>query len=103
MYCVGPDPNPVLSVPVGGGEPTPIIESTQSGFFDVVEDGIFFGAKPTPQTGYPINFLRFATGAVEPVFRLEKISGFSASRDGRSILFCQGERPSNIMLVENFR
>jgi len=105
VYCFGRDPNPILAVPAGGGEPITIIESTRSGLYDVVEDGIYFAAPSTPQSGHWVNFLRFATGAVEPVFRVEKpiAFGFSASRDGRSILFGQGERPSNIMLVENFR
>ena len=93
------------SVPVQGGEESQVLESLHSGQYDVVEDGIYFIPKSTPEAGYSIQFLRFATGAVERIFTIERPDvGLSVSPDGRSILYSQAEeRQSEIMLVENFR
>ena len=60
----------------------------------------------TPGAWFSIQFLRFATGAVEHVLDFEGIpwSGLSVSPDGRSILYTQMDPPEiDITLVENFR
>ena len=58
-------------VPVEGGEESQVIESLKGGY-EVVEDGIYFISVLTPGAGASIQFLRFATGAVEHVFSLER-------------------------------
>ncbi len=76
------------------------------GFFDVVEDGVYFIPPSTPEAGFSLQCLRFATGAVEPIhdFEKEPVGPLSVSPDGRSILFGQMEPlQADIMLVENFR
>ncbi len=93
-------------IPVEGGEGEQILDSTQMGFYDVVEDGVYFILPSTPEAGFSLQFLRLATGAVEPVhdFEQEPVGPVSVSPDGRSILFGQvDEMRADIMLVENFR
>ena len=101
--------NPSLwRVPVEGGEEEQVLESSFGGIYEVVEDGVYFVPPSTPQAGFSVAFLRFATGAVEHVFSLERqppLGDFmSVSPDGRSILYSQvGDFQSDIMLVEGFR
>ena len=93
-------------IPVEGGEEEQILESMYSGFYDVVEDGVYFVPASTPKAGFSLHFLRFATGAVEPIHDLERqpVGTMSVAPDGRSILFGQMEPlEADIMLVENFR
>ena len=95
-------------VPVEGGEESQVLESLFGGIYEVVEDGVYFVPPSTPEAGFSVQFLRFATGAVEHVFSLEGPPplgmGLSVSPDGRSILYSQmGEWQSDIMLVEGFR
>ena len=101
--------NPSLwRVPVEGGEEEQVLESSFGGIYEVVEDGVYFVPPSTPEDGFSVGFLRFATGAVEHVISLERqppMGDFmSVSPDGRSILYSQVEDfQSDIMLVENFR
>ena len=101
--------NPSLwRVPVEGGEEEQVLESSFGGIYEVVEDGVYFVPPSTPQDGFSVAFLRFATGTVEHVMSLEGQPplgmGLSVSPDGRSILYSQAEDyQSDIMLVENFR
>ena len=99
--------NPSLwRVPVEGGEEEQVLESSFGGIYEVVDDGVYFVPPSTPEAGFSVQFLRFATGAVEHVFSLERWPpmGLSVSPDGRSILYSQMEDyQSDIMLVENFR
>ena len=94
----------VWRMPVEGGEEEQILESTYSGHYDVVEDGVYF-VPPSKGAAFSLQFLRFATGAVEPIHDFERLPGhFSVAPDGRSILFGQLEPlEADIMLVENFR
>ena len=109
LYFLSGWPNPSLwRVPVEGGEEEQVLESSFGGIYEVVEEGVYFVPPSTPEDGFSVGFLRFATGAVERVFSFERQpplgSFMSVSPDGRSILFGQGEEPeSDIMLVENFR
>ena len=101
----------VWRMPVeGGGEGTEedteqVLESTYQNSYDVVEDGVYFIPASTPKAGFSLQFLRFATGAVEPIHDFERLPGhFSVAPDGRSILFGQLEPlEADLMLVENFR
>ena len=93
-------------IPVEGGEEEQILESTLLATHDVVGDGVYFIPASTPEAGYSIQFLRFATGAVEPIHDFERLpmGPLSVAPDGRSILFGQMEpMEADLMLVENFR
>ncbi len=93
-------------MPVEGGKESQVIESLFMEQYEVVEDGIYFIPELTPGAGSSIQFLRFATGAVEQVLTFEGHPGYglSVSPDGRSILYSQGDPlEADIMLVENFR
>ena len=92
-------------VPVEGGEESQVIESLKGGY-EVVDDGIYFVPELTPGAGASIQFLRFATGAVEHVLNFKGYAsgGLSVSPDGRSILYRQVDQSeADIMLVENFQ
>ena len=95
-------------VPVEGGEESQVLESSFGGIYEVVEEGVYFVPPSTPKAGFSVQFLRFATGAVEHVMSLERQPPLgmrlSVSPDGRSILYSQVEDfQSDIMLVEGFR
>ena len=103
--------NSLWRMPVeGGGEETEedaeqVLESLHDRTYDVVEEGIYF-VPPSKGAAFFLHFLRFATGAVEPIHEFERQPGgnLSVAPDGRSILFGQLERmEADIMLVENFR
>ena len=60
-------------VPVEGGEESQVIKSLRGGLYEVVEDGIYFIPEWTPGAWFSIQFLRFATGAVEHVLDFEGV------------------------------
>ena len=102
----------VWRMPVGGGnegteeDAELVLESTHQGSYEVVEDGVYFVSASTSKAGFSLQFLRFATGAVEPIHDIERqpVGTMSVAPDGRSILFGQMEPlEADIMLVENFR
>ena len=101
--------NSVWRMPVEGGSEEDVelvLESAHEGSYEVVEDGVYFIPASTPEAGFPLQFLRFATGAVEPIHDLERqpAGTMSIAPDGRSILFGQLEpMEADLMLVENFR
>ena len=106
-FTRGPEKS-LWRVPVEGGEESQVLESLFGGIYEVVEDGVYFVPPSTPEAGFSVQFLRFATGAVEHVFSLERqppIGNFlNVSPDRRSILYSQVEDfQGDIMLVENFR
>ena len=102
----------VWRMPVGGSregteeDAEQVLESLFIGLYDVVEDGVYF-VPPAKGSDYSLQFLRFATGAVEPIHEFERqpaSTGMSVAPDGRSILFSQlGPMEADLMLVENFR
>ena len=107
-FARGATKSTLWRVPVEGGEESQVlkIESLFMQMYEVVEDGIYFIPELTPEGGSSIQFLRFATGAVERILSFEKepYHGLSVSPDGRSILYSQMDPPeTDIMLVENFR
>ena len=95
-------------MPVEGGSEEDaelLLESLHDELYGVVEDGVYF-VPPSKGADYSLHFLRFATGAVEPIHDFERppIGTMSVAPDGRSILFAQSEpMEADIMLVENFR
>ena len=99
----------VWRMPVEGGSEEDaelVLESTHEGSYEVVEDGVYFIPASTPEDGFTLQFLRFATGTVEPIhdFERQPAGHFSVAPDGRSILFAQLEpMEADLMLVENFR
>ena len=110
FYFIRGAVNSVWRMPVeGGGEEDAelVLESTHDGSYEVVEDGVHFvPPASTPEAGFSLQFLRFATGVVEPIhdFERQPIGTLSVAPDGRSILFGQMEpMEADLMLVENFR
>ena len=96
----------VWRMPVeGGGEAEQVLESLHDHFYEVVEDGVYF-VPPSKGADFSLQFLRFATGVVEPIHDIERqpVGTMSVAPDGRSILFGQHEpMEADLMLVENFR
>ena len=68
-FARGATKSTVWRVAVGGGEASQVveIESLFMQMYEVVEDGIYFITELTPEGGSSIQFLRFATGAVERI------------------------------------
>ena len=98
----------VWRMPVGGGgeeDAEQVLEPLPEAIYDVVEDGVYF-VPPAEGDDYSLQFLRFATGAVELIHDFERRPDgiLRVAPDGRSILFGQLEPlEGDIMLVENFR
>jgi hypothetical protein len=99
------------SMPVEGGQGTPVLEHVRAGLWSLAESGIYYldVASHTPDGVTPIMFFRFATrkqvqvGAVRKPF-LTSTPGLCVSRDGRRIAWVQIDRwQSELMLVDNFR
>ena len=91
----------------GGGEEDAeqVLKSLHEELYDGVEDGVYFVPR-AKEDDYSLHFLRFATGAVEPIHDFERQPAvtMSVAPDGRSILFGQVEpMEADLMLVENFR
>jgi Tol biopolymer transport system component len=97
----------IWRVPVEGGEESMVLshgDNWQN--FAVLSQGIYFIGLSQPARLRRIQFFSFATGVVTPVVTLSKPvhMGFSASADGRWILYTQiDQEGSDLMLVENFR
>ena len=98
----------VWRMPVEGGEETQVLEEVRGAGWPnwaLTSNGIYFlrfGKSPQAT----IQFLDFASGKITHVWTPDKEPGWglAISRDGKSILYVQGEfAESNIMLVKNFR
>jgi Tol biopolymer transport system component/DNA-binding winged helix-turn-helix (wHTH) protein len=98
----------VWRMPLAGGEETQILEEVRGASWPnwaVTSAGIYF-LRFDKSPRVTIQFLDFATRKTTPLWTLDKEPGWglSMSRDGKSILYVQGEfAESNIMLVKNFR
>ncbi|MHC4540161.1 MAG: serine/threonine protein kinase, partial [Planctomycetota bacterium] len=108
-YAKGLGANPELwRVPVDGGEEAPVhdlVKPADWGQWAVVDGGIYYISATEPSSPV-IEFFDFATSQVRSIATLEKptIVGLAVSPDSRWILYTQGDRRENdIMLVENFR
>ncbi|MGH9844328.1 MAG: TolB family protein [Blastocatellia bacterium] len=100
--------NSLWQTPVAGGEEVQVLDQVQSGYWAVLEQGIYFinlNAAPQPT----IEFFSFATARTTRIAVVEKRipfapPGIAVSPDGRWILLVLDEQSeSDIMLMENFR
>ena len=93
-------------MPLEGGEES-LVASGVVGPPALVEEGIYFIAKPGPDGLHSIRFLDFATQEttlVAPIKHMQRQSGLAVSPDGKSILYAERDPSgSDIMLIENFR
>jgi Tol biopolymer transport system component len=111
LYYAKFDAPGIWTVPPNGGEEQPVHDLPPTGYWgywDIGRRGLYFvnpEAKPRPT----IELFDLATRRVTRIAELEHqpiqwTSGFSVSRDERSILYSQLEPSgSDIMLVEGFR
>jgi Tol biopolymer transport system component len=109
-YTKGLDLNPtgIWQMPVTGGAEIRILDQVQQGYWDVLEQGLYFlNPKASPRT--TIEFFSFATAQRTQIAVVEKelvwaVPGFAVSPDGRWILLSLNDQnESDIMLMENFR
>ena len=108
LYFVRSDDAPGLwSMPVDGGAESLVLEGVRQHAWSVVEDGIVFIAGPAPDAVSDVWFFNVSTKARTQLTRLPagfRSSGFSASRDGRTVLWAQSDVvTSDIMVVDNWR
>ena len=101
----------IWSMPAGGGSESPVVTGKPQvgywGDWTVTESGLYLldaDAEPRPT----IEFYSFATRRITPVLSLERSpdpwsADLSASRDGRTVFYCQSDPESVIKMVENFR
>ena len=94
------------SVPVDGGEETPVLPSVTFLNFAVTNAGIYFIPRADEQGRYAMEFFSFANHRKRQLFSLSGPvgTGLSVSPDARWILYTvSDELRSDLMLVENFR
>jgi hypothetical protein len=97
-------PAPLWRVPVNGGAAVKIAEGVNSTSFDVIDSGVYYLEQLAGEAR--LQYFDFATRKATTVARnLGNVDfGLSASRDGRTILFCRVDSSVNdLMLVEKFR
>jgi Tol biopolymer transport system component/DNA-binding winged helix-turn-helix (wHTH) protein len=95
----------IWNVPVGGGQEVQLLNSIRGLSFALIKKGIYFCGLREGSVGSTIQFFDFATGKTRQMAVTDKpvISGFSASPDGRWILYVQVDQlTSDLMLVEDF-
>jgi Tol biopolymer transport system component len=91
------------SLPVVGGDETPVLESILPGSWDVTDKGVYFVSSQV------IQFLSFANRKLTRICEVAKpltttAPYFSVTRDGRWIAWAQiDHEDSDLMLLENFR
>jgi Tol biopolymer transport system component len=100
----------IWRVPVDGGPEERITEGLHLAYwgdFAVTEAGLYLldvDADPSPT----ILYYNFQTRQLTPVLRLKQnpipwTANLAASRDGRTLLFAEGDSKSSITMVENFQ
>lgn len=100
----------IWSVPVAGGEEQRITDALHLGYwghFAVTETG-FYLVDPDAESGPTIKYYNFQTRQLTPILTLKQdpilfTANLAASRDGRTLLFVQGESKSSLILAENFQ
>ena len=100
----GPQPSPLLALPLAGGPARKLLDRMCARGFEVVAGGVFYGAcgrGPDVQ----LHRLDLATGQDSVVATLEKYrSELAVSPDGKTVLYTSETRSgSDLMLVEGFR
>ncbi len=109
-------PSAMWRQPVSGGAPVKVLDGVVSGSFDVVEGGIYYIDRVSPETGEHftdrpsgdtrLQYFDFRTSGTTTVARNLGTVGFglSASRDGRAVFFSRVDSSvDELMLVEDFR
>jgi dipeptidyl aminopeptidase/acylaminoacyl peptidase len=99
------------SMPVEGGEGTPVLEQVGSGLWALAENGIYYldVAARSPEGAAPLMWFSFATHKLVQVGAVRKpiiavTPTLSVTTDGRRIAWAQIDRQqSEIMLIDNFR
>jgi Tol biopolymer transport system component/DNA-binding winged helix-turn-helix (wHTH) protein len=110
LYYSKSESGGIWSVPVGGGEEHQVTDALHRwywGDFSVTDMGIYLldsDAVPKPT----IMFYNFQTRLLTPVHQLEETpvrygANLGASRDGRTVLFAQGDWHCSITMAENFQ
>jgi hypothetical protein len=110
LYYAKLDGAGIWSIPVAGGTEQRIIDALHRGYwghFAVTEEGIYLldaDASPRPTVMY----YSFHAKHLTPVFQFTEYPipwnpNFTASRDGRTVLFAQMVPQSYITMVENFQ
>ena len=109
LYYVKENGKPGLwRIPAEGGIEVPILDSVVDGHWAIADDGIFFVDFGGRERSRIIKFFSFANSRTEFVYRTELdavtfFPGFSATRDGRSLLVSlQANQNSEIIVVNNF-
>jgi Tol biopolymer transport system component len=111
LYYAKFDTPGIWTVPVNGGEERPVHHLPPTGnwgYWDIGRRGLYF-VNPETKPRPAIELFNLATRRVTRIAELERqptpwTSGFSVTRDERSILYSQSEKSgSDIMLVEGFR
>jgi len=92
-------------MPTDGGKPQLVIKSLYDNeSYHLVENGIYFIPEADATFHYSIRYLNLVTGTVQNIATLDHwINMITVSPDDRSIVWCQGDFDSDLMLVENFR
>ncbi len=100
----------IWRVPIDGGPEERVTEALHLAYwgdFAVTETGLYLldvDADPSPT----ILYYNFQTRQLMPVLRLKQnpipwAANLAASRDGRTLLFAEGESKSSLTMVENFQ
>jgi Tol biopolymer transport system component len=100
----------IWRVPIGGGPEERITEGLHLGYwgdFAVTETGLYL-LDVDVNPGPTILYYDFQTRQLTPVLRLKQnpipwSANLAASRDGRTLLFTEGDSNSSITMVENFQ
>jgi hypothetical protein len=96
VYYTKLDAAGIWSVPAAGGQETRVVDAGMQGLWALGDQGIYFLNGSAPG----IQFLNLATAtprdiAVLPRDAVENIRGFTVARDGRSVLYAQGNDDSS--------
>jgi dipeptidyl aminopeptidase/acylaminoacyl peptidase len=102
---------PVWRIPVGGGEPSKILERVWARNYAVTRGGIYFIEQPGglgPGAAFAFRFLDSKSGMIRTLITLPPnvIPGhsFAVSSDEQTILYTRVKMTgSDLMLIENFR
>ncbi|MGQ0639841.1 MAG: hypothetical protein ACT4P6_03575 [Gemmatimonadaceae bacterium] len=112
LYFVrGADVPGVWTVPVDGGRETLVLADVREGFWAVADKGIYFVIRTPAGQGKetPLKFFDFASATVATVASLPTAErnlspGFSASRDGRFMIWTQLDNSiRDLMLIDPWK
>ena len=107
LYQAKNGDGPLLSLPLKGGDPQPLIACVSSMMFVAVATGIYYVPCFRDASDAPLHLLDPDTGTDRLLGTLEKyLQGLpilTVSRDGRIILYGRVTGASDLMLIENFR